>query len=185
MSRLTHVNPETATGRPKELLDAVKRHLGLVPNMTRAMANSPAVLDAYLQFSGALARGTLSPKVREQIALAVAEANGCNYCLAAHTAVGRMVGLTAEQIRDGRRGGAVDAKANALVRFARQVVAARGRVTASDLAAVRAAGWDDGAVAEVVANVALHVFTNYFNLVADTDLDFPPVEPLPQETVAA
>lgn len=185
MSRLNHVNPETATGRPKELLDAVKRHLGMVPNMTRAMANAPAVLDAYLQFSGALAKGSLSPKVREQIALAVAEANGCNYCLAAHATVGRMVGLTTEQIRDSRLGTAVDAKTNALVRFARQVVAARGRVTVSDLAAVRAAGWDDGAIAEVVANVAVHVFTNYFNLVADTEIDFPAVEPLPQEPVAA
>ncbi|QEL17483.1 carboxymuconolactone decarboxylase family protein [Limnoglobus roseus] len=185
MSRLNSVHPETATGRAKELLDAVKHHLGMVPNMTRAMANAPAVLDAYLQFSGALAKGALSPKVREQIALAVAEANGCNYCLAAHNAVGKMVGLTADQIRDSRLGTAVDAKANALVRFARQVVNARGRVTDSDLAAVRTAGWDDGAIAEVVANVAVHVFTNYFNLVGDIAIDFPPVEPLPQETVAA
>jgi uncharacterized peroxidase-related enzyme len=178
MARLTPIDPATATGRPKELLDAVKQKLGMVPNMTRAMAASPAALDAYLQFSGALAKGTLPAKVREQIALAVAEANGCDYCLAAHTAVGRAVGLTADQLRDSRLGTAVDGRTDALVKFARRVVSARGRVADADLAAVRAAGWDDAAVAEVVANVALHVFTNYFNLVAGTDLDFPPAPPL-------
>lgn len=178
MTRLTTVDPATATGRPKELLDAVKHKLGLVPNMTRAMAASPAVLDGYLQLGGALAKGTLPAKVREQIALAVAEANGCDYCLAAHTAGGKAVGLTADQVRDARLGTAVDGKTAALVRFARRVVDARGKVTDADLAAVRAAGWGDGAVAEVVANVALHVLTNYFNLVAGTALDFPPVAPL-------
>lgn len=178
MPRLTTIDPATATGRAKELLDTVKHKLGLVPNMTRAMAAAPAALDAYLQLSGALARGTLSAKVREQIALAVAEANGCGYCLAAHTAVGTAVGLTADQVRDARLGTAVDGKTDALVRFARRVADARGRVTDADLAAVRAAGWGDGAVAEVVANVALHVFTNSFNLVADTALDFPPAPPL-------
>jgi len=178
MTRLTTVDPATATGDTKELLDAVKHTLGMVPNMTRAMATSRAALDAYLQLSGALAKGTLSARVREQIALAVAEANGCGYCLAAHTAVGKAVGLTPEQIRDARLGTAVDGKSAALVRFARRVADARGKVTDADLTAVRAAGWGDGAVAEVVANVALHLFTNSFNLVADTALDFPPAVPL-------
>ncbi|WP_439630041.1 carboxymuconolactone decarboxylase family protein [Gemmata sp.] len=178
MSRIPAVNPQTATGRGKELLDAVKQKLGLVPNMTRAMANSPAVLDGYLGLSGALAKGALPAKVREQIALAAAEANGCDYCLAAHSAVGKAVGLTPDQVRDARLGGAVDGRTDALVKFARRVVDARGRVTDADLAAVRAAGWDDAAVAEVVAHVALNVFTNYFNTVAATDLDFPPAAPL-------
>lgn len=178
MTRLNTINPETATGRPKEVLDAIKHKIGLVPNMTRAMANSPAALDGYLQLSGALAKGTLPAKVREQIALAVAEANGCGYCLAAHTAVGKAVGLTADQIRDSRHGTAVDAKTAALLGFARKVVDARGRVADADLAAVRAAGWHDGAVAEVVAHVALNVFTNYFNNLAETDLDFPAAAPL-------
>lgn len=157
----------------------------MVPNMTRAMATAPAVLDGYLQFSGALAQGTLSAKVREQIALAVAEANGCDYCLAAHTVGGKIVGLTTDQIRDSRLGTAVDGRTDALVRFARRVVEARGRVSGADLAAVRAAGWGDGAVGEVVANAALHLFTNYFNLVNDTELDFPPAAPLPVEPAAA
>ncbi|MGL4460870.1 MAG: carboxymuconolactone decarboxylase family protein [Planctomycetia bacterium] len=178
MSRLPAIHPDAATGRPKELLDAVKHKLGLVPNMTREMANSPAALDGYLQLSGALAKGVLPAKVREQLALAVSEANGCDYCLAAHGALGKAVGLTADQILDSRRGTAVDAGTAALLGFARKVVDARGRVADADLAAVRAAGWDDAAVAEVVAHVALNVFTNYFNNLAETDLDFPKAAPL-------
>jgi uncharacterized peroxidase-related enzyme len=173
MARITQIDPETATGRAKDLLDAVKEKLGLVPNMARAMANAPAALDGYLQLRGALGKGTLPAKVREQIALAVSQANGCDYCLAAHSAIARMVGLTSEQIRDSRLGTAVDPKADALIRFARKVVETHGQVDASDLDDVRKAGFDDGAIAEVVANVALMIFTNYFNLVADTDLDFP------------
>jgi uncharacterized peroxidase-related enzyme len=173
MSRISQIDPTTATGRAKELLEAVKSKLGLVPNMTRAMANAPAVLDGYLQLRGALGKGTLPSKVREQIALAVSQANGCDYCLAAHSAIARTVGLTAEQIRDSRLGNAVEPKADALIRFARKVVDGRGRVSGNDLDDVRKAGFDDGAIAEVVANVALMIFTNYFNLVADPDIDFP------------
>ena len=173
MSRISQIDPTTATGRAKELLDAVKGKLGLVPNMTRAMANAPAVLDGYLQLRGALSKGSMPSKVREQIALAISQANGCDYCLAAHSSIARTVGLTAEQIRDSRLGNAVDPNADALIRFARKVVDTRGRVGDNDLDDVRKAGFDDGAIAEVVANVALMIFTNYFNLVADPDIDFP------------
>ena len=181
MSRINQMNPDTATGRAQELLGTVKGKLGLVPNMTRAMANAPAVLDGYLQFSGALAKGTLPAKVREQIALAVAQVNGCDYCLSAHSAIGKMVGLTAEQIRDSRLGTAVDHKTDALIRFARKVVETRGRVSDADLEDVRDAGFDDGVINEVVAHVALNVFTNYFNNVAETDIDFPKAEALHAE----
>jgi uncharacterized peroxidase-related enzyme len=185
MARLNQISPDAATGRAKELLDAVKGKLGLVPNMTRAMANAPAVLDGYLQLSGALGHGTLPARAREQIALAVAQANRCDYCLAAHSAIGRMVGLTADQIRDSRLGTAVDPKADALVRFAIKVVNTRGAVSDGDLDEVRGAGFNDAAIAEVVANVALHVFTNYFNRLAETDLDFPEVPELKPEPAAA
>jgi uncharacterized peroxidase-related enzyme len=181
MARITQISPEAATGRAKELLNAVKDTLGLVPNTTRAMANAPAVLDGYLQLSGALGKGTLPAKAREQIALAVAQANGCDYCVAAHSAIGRMVGLTVDQIRDSRLATAVDPKADALVRFALKVLNARGAVSNGDLDEVRGAGFDDAAIAEVVANVALHVFTNYFNRMAQTDLDFPKVPELKPE----
>jgi uncharacterized peroxidase-related enzyme len=178
MSRINQVNPETATGRAKELLGAVKSKLGLIPNMTRAMANAPAVLDSYLQFSGALSKGTLPAKVREQIALAISQANGCDYCLSAHSAIGKMVGLTAEQIRDSRLGTAVDPKTDTLIRFAKKVVETRGRVSDADLDDIRDAGFDDGVIAEVVAHVALNVFTNYFNELAESDIDFPKAEVL-------
>jgi uncharacterized peroxidase-related enzyme len=185
MARLTQISPDKATGRARELLDAVKGKLGLVPNMTRAMANSPAALDGYLQYSGALSKGTLPARLREQIALAVAQANGCDYCLAAHSAVGRMVGLSADQIRDSRLGTAVDPKADALIQFALKVVDARGGVADADLEEVRRAGFDDAAMAEVVANVALHIYTNYFNRMAGTDLDFPQAPALGVEPSAA
>ena len=178
MPRIHQVVPETATGKAGELLAAVRSKLGLVPNMTRAMANAPAVLEGYLLFSGALGKGELPAKNREQIALAVGQANGCDYCLAAHSAIGKMVGLTTDQILDSRRGTSVEPKAAAIVQFARQVLDKHGSVTDADLAQARIAGLDDAAIAEVVANVALNIFTNYFNHVAETDIDFPKAEPL-------
>lgn len=184
MARITQLTPETATGKAKVLLDNVQSKLGMVPNMTRAMANAPAVLDGYLALSGALAKGSLTAKIREQIALTVGQANGCDYCLAAHTALGKMQGLTADQIVDSRRGTSVDPKTDAILRFARTLVQERGVVGETDLINVRDAGLDDGDIAEVVANVALNTFTNYFNHVADTKVDFPQAEALVEEHVA-
>ena len=178
MSRIHQVDPQSATGKAKDLLDAVQGKLGLVPNMTRAMANSPAVLDGYLSLSGALSKGALSAKSREQIALAVAQTNECDYCLAAHSAIGKMVGLSVDQILDSRRGTSVDPKTDAIIQFARQVVDQRGLVSDANIDQVRAAGLDDGAIAEIVANVALNIFTNYFNHVAETEIDFPRAEAL-------
>jgi uncharacterized peroxidase-related enzyme len=155
------------------LLEAVSARLGMVPNMMRAMANAPAVLDGYVSLSEALDKGRLPLRMREQLALAVAQANQCEYCVAAHAAVGMTIGLTADQIRDSRLGTAVDSKADALIRFARKLVETRGRVTERDVEIIRAAGFDDGVIVEVVAHVALNIFTNYFNLVARTDIDFP------------
>lgn len=183
MSQLKAIAPEAATGKARELLDTVQRKLGMVPNMMRVMANSPAVLEGYLAFCESLSHSSLSAKVREQIALAVAEANGCNYCLAAHSAVGKMVGLSSDQIRDSRLGTAVDQKTDILIRFARKVVDSRGRVRNDDLSELRAAGIEDAAIAEVVASVALDIFTNYFNLVADTEIDFPKVPSLSNQAL--
>ncbi len=173
MPAFTLVAPESATGQAKELLSAVQRKLGLVPNMTRAMARAPAVLDSYLQMNAALAKGALPLKTREQIALTVGQANGCEYCLAVHSALGKSAGLAPDQILGARRGVANDASTSALLQFASAVVEKRGRVDAADLNAVRSAGFGDDAIAEVVANVALNLFTNYFNHVAATSLDFP------------
>jgi uncharacterized peroxidase-related enzyme len=175
MPRLNAIDPNEATGKAKELLDGVKTKLGMVPNLMRTFANSPAVLEAYLGFSGALGGGLLNAKLREQIALTVADANSCEYCLSAHTAIGKMVGLDAEQLVSSRRAASSDPKVEAALKFAHQIVVKRGEVLDSEVAAVRAAGYNDGEIAEIVANVALNIFTNYFNHVAQTVVDFPKV----------
>ncbi len=177
MTRLNLVDPTTANGRSKELLDAVQKKLGLVPNLTRGLANSPAALDAYLAMSGALASSTISAKLREQLALAVAEVNACGYCLSAHTFIGGKLGLSSEQVLDARRGTATDPKSAAILKLARKIVLERGEVKDADLRAAREAGVSDGEIAETVAIVALNIFTNYFNHVAATPIDFPEVKP--------
>lgn len=177
MNRLPALDPATATGKSKTLLDAVQAKLGRTPNLMRTLANAPAALDAYLGFSGALATGALDAKIREQIALAVAEANVCDYCLAAHTAIAGMVGLTADEISKARDARSDQPKAAALLKLARSVVVHRGTVTDQELAAARAQGVTDGEVVEVVANVALNILTNYVNHVARTVVDFPAAAP--------
>ena len=173
MERITPVNLQAAQGRARELLDAVKAKLGIVPNMTRLMAVSPRVLEAYLAFIGALGHGVLPARVREQLALDVGEANHCDYCVSAHSALGKRAGLTEQDVRDSRRGASADPKEDVLLRFARTVVEKRGVVAEADIAAVREAGYGDAEIAEVVAHVALNIFTNYFNNVAGTPIDFP------------
>lgn len=173
MTRIQAIAPEQATGKAKELLNAVNGKMGMVPNMTRAMANAPAVLDGYLAFSGSLAKGGLSAKLREQIALTVAERNHCEYCLAAHSTIGKMFGLSEEQVLDSRQAKAIDSKSDLLLKFAGKLVDNRGRVSDVDLNQLRNLGVDDATIAEVVANVALNIFTNYFNHVSDPEIDFP------------
>jgi uncharacterized peroxidase-related enzyme len=174
MERVTPVNHESAEGKARQLLDAVKAKLGIVPKMTRAMAVSPPVLEAYLGFSGALALGVLPAKVREQLALDVGEANHCDYCVSAHTYIGKNIAhLSDQDILDGRKGTSTDRKTDALLQFARTVVTKQGLVDDADVEAVRTAGYGDAEIAEVVAHVALNIFTNYFNNVAGTAIDFP------------
>ncbi len=173
--RLNAVDPALATGKAKDLLAGVQATLGLTPNMMRTMANSPAVLEGYLQFGAALGKGALRAGLREQIALAVAQANECDYCLSAHSALGRMAGLSADELTASRDASAGDPKAEAALQFAVAVVAARGAVSDTQFAAVRAAGFTDGEIAEILAHVALNVFTNYFNKAALTVVDFPVV----------
>jgi AhpD family alkylhydroperoxidase len=126
MPRLVQIAPESATGKSNELLDKLQQKLGRIPNISRGMANSPAVLDGYMGMSGALSKVRLSPKTREQIALAVGQANGCNDCLAAHSAIGKMVGLTDDQIRLSRHGKATNLLDELLMRLARNLVVDRG-----------------------------------------------------------
>ncbi len=173
MARLRAVKTSDATANARELLEGVEKRLGKAPNIMRTMATSPAVLEAYLAFNSALAKGSLPAKLREQIALAVGEANQCKYCLAAHTALGKMAGLSEADIADSRRGRSSDGKTAAALAFAQKLVRERGWVGDDDLVALRAAGFDDGGIAEIVATVAVNIFTNYLNHVADTVVDFP------------
>ncbi len=178
MPRIQPVNPETAGEKTRALLDAAKKKLGGIPNLLKTFAHSPAVLESYLAFKAALDQGVLTARVREQIALAVAQDGGCDYCLAAHTMIGKGAGLSPAEILDARRGTATDAKARAAVTFAKRVVSERGHVADTDLAAARAGGLNDAEISEVIAVVALNLFTNYFNHVAGTDVDFPRAESL-------
>ena len=175
MPRLKAIETTEADPKTKTLLEGVQKKLGMTPNLMRTMANSPAVLEAYLAFGNALGKGSLTAKLREQIALIVGELNGCQYCLSAHSALGKMVGLSDEEIADSRRGVSPDRKTEAVLRFARKVVTERGRVSDDDVAALRTVGVGDAEVAEIVATVAANIFSNYFNHVADTEVDFPEV----------
>lgn len=175
MSRLKAIQTDSATGKAKELLEAVQAKLSITPNMTRVMANSPAVLEAYLSFSGALAGGSLNAKLREQLALAVGEQNSCQYCVSAHTAIGRMTGLSDTEIEAAREARSSAAKSAAALVFAQQIVAKQGRATQADVDTVRNAGFSDGEIAEIIAHVALNIFTNYFNNTTDVEVDFPKI----------
>ncbi|WP_010188519.1 carboxymuconolactone decarboxylase family protein [Sphingomonas sp. PAMC 26605] len=177
MSRLA--TPATIDGAPaasQHMLEAVEKQLGVVPNMFRLVANSPAALEGYLALSGALAKGSIPAATGERIALAVAEINGCDYCLSAHTYLGKHVAkLDDAEITANRSGASNDLKADAAVRFAAKVARERGHVAEADVTALKAAGYDDAQVIEIVQHVALNTWTNYLNEVAKTDIDFPAV----------
>lgn len=175
MQRITAIKHDESTGKAKELLDGVKGKLGFVPNLMATMASSPAVLEAYLNFSSALG-SSLNAKLREQIALTVAEINGCGYCASAHSAIGKMSGLDEHSIEDARRASSQDEKIDAALKFARALVISRGKVSANEFEAVKSAGYTEKEISEIVANVALNIFTNYFNETADTVVDFPAIE---------
>jgi uncharacterized peroxidase-related enzyme len=164
-----------AASRP--LLEAVAKQLGSVPNMFRSISLSPQALEGHLGLFGALSRGTLPPATRERIALAVAEVNGCSYCLSAHTYLGRnLAKLDDAEITANRNGASNDPKADAAVRFAAKVARDRGHVTDNDFAAVKLAGYTDAQVIEIVQHVALNSWTNFFNEVFQTEIDFPVIE---------
>jgi uncharacterized peroxidase-related enzyme len=176
MSRISIPSIEAAPEASKPLLAAVKKQLGVVPNLMRLVGHSPAALEGYLSLNGALAKGKLNVQLRESIALAVAEYNGCDYCLSAHDYLGRNVAkLSGDEIAAAREGRSQDARSNAALHFARRVAETRGRVTDIDVAALRSAGFDEAGIIEIVASVALNVLTNYVNNVAQTDIDFPVV----------
>jgi uncharacterized peroxidase-related enzyme len=173
MPRIQPLDLNAADPATETLLSSVKKSMGFVPNLVATMAHSPAVLRAYLNFSQALSGGTLPRRLREQIALVVGASNACDYCVAAHTASGIRAGLTEEQTKNARRANSDDDQEHAALVFARKVVQERGHVNDSDVEQLRHSGYTDGEIGEIVANVAVNIFTNYFNHVAGTDVDFP------------
>ena len=178
MTRIQTINPKTASGKAKELLEQVHEKFGMTPNLFRTFANAPVVLEAYLNFYESLSRGALNPKLREQIALSVADSNGCGYCTAAHCAIGSGIGMSEEEINDGRRGSSPDSKVDAALKFVERVIDAKGNVSDEDFRRIKKAGYTDGEITEIVGNIVFNIFSNYFNKVAGTVNDFPAVPEL-------
>ena len=176
MSRVPLINPATAEGDRKVLLDQIQGAFGATPAMFRAVANSPAALKSMFGSFGALGSGSLPAKLGEQLAVAIANRNACEYCLAAHTALGRKAGATAEEISDAQDGRSKDPQTAAALAFALKLVEERGQVTDADVTALRAAGFSDEQIVEIIAHVALNLFTNYVNVALDVPVDFPAVK---------
>ncbi|WGL59792.1 peroxidase-related enzyme [Pigmentibacter sp. JX0631] len=179
MSRIfTPESIELALPEAKDMLLSVKKNLGVVPNLFLMVSSSPTALEGYLNLSEALGKGKIAAATRERIALAVAEINGCSYCLSAHTYLGKKLAkLSDDEIAANRKGKSNDPKADAAVRFAVTVVNKRGHIQTSDLDAIKNAGYDDGQILEIVLHVALNTWTNYINEIAQTEIDFPVVQP--------
>ena len=176
MTTFAAVQPEHATGKAVDLLAQVHAALGVTPNMTKVMANSPALLQSYLALSGAVARGVLPAAVRERLAIATAQLNGCEYCLSAHTHFGATAAkLSAEELESARRGRSQDAHIEALLTLSNAIAENAGDVDEADVAAARLGGVTEEEVGEVVANLALNILTNYFNVLAKVDNDWPVV----------
>lgn len=177
MQRIAALDPENTTGKSKELFDAVQNKLGMVPNMMRTMGNSAAVLNGYLSFSGALSESSIGAKLGELIALTVANANGCEYCNAAHSFISdKLVGIDSVSIEDAKEGRSNDEQTQSALTFVRNLVAQKGHIAASDIDDLKNAGYDDTAVVEIIAHTALNIFTNYFNSATSVVVDFPKVE---------
>ena len=173
MSNINPLTIETAPAASKPLLEAVQAKMGKVPNLLGTLAHAPASLQSYLGLSDSLGNGLFSGAERELIALAIGEANHCDYCLAAHTMIGGMQGLDAEAMQKARSGGLGDAKLEALTSLAREIVITRGNPSEASLNGFRSANWTDAHLVELIAHVALNTLTNYTNHIAATDVDFP------------
>lgn len=176
MSRLPQLTVETANEEQRELLESTLKQLGKVPNLYASMANGPAALRGYLAMREALVGGSFSARQREQLALFVAQRNSCTYCVSAHSMRGGKVGLSEDQLLNTRKGTDTDPHMNQVLRITGEIMSTGGRVTDAVVAEAREAGVTDGEIAEIVGHIALNVLSNYFNHVAEPDLDFPLVD---------
>ncbi len=175
MSHVSLAEPDSTTSTVQDQLSEIQAAFGVVPAMFRAVANSPAALTSMWGSFRAFGGGTLGPALSEQIAVAVANRNSCEYCLAAHTALGRKAGVSREAMQAAQTGESDDARTGALLRFALELVEQRGQVAADDLQSLRRHGWTDEQIVEVIGQVALNLFTNYVNIALDVPVDFPAV----------
>lgn len=175
MSRIPLVDATSAPAASRDILRQIHGAFGATPNMFRAVANSPAALQSMWAAFGALGGGVLPAQLGEKVAVAVADSNRCEYCLAAHTALGKKAGASAEQMAAAQAGRADDPQTAAALDFALKLVRDRGQLRDADIAALRQAGFDDGQIVELLAHVALNLFTNYVNVAFDVPVDFPKV----------
>lgn len=176
MARINVVTHETANTEQKALFAAIQSQLGIVPNFLKVFANSPEALRAFLGLHGIANAGSLDLQTRERIALALAQQNACQYCVSAHTAIGRNAGLTGAEIEANRAGTSQDAKAAAAVKFARALVEHKGDVTTGELDDVRSAGYSDAEIVEIITHVGMNILTNILGKASRVDIDFPKVE---------
>jgi len=178
MQRLKAVELSNAEGKSKEILDSIQKSRGKVPNLFKIMANSPASLVALTGFLKSMHGCVLPAKLQEKIALYVFELNNCNYCLSAHTLRAKKLGLSEEEMESARRGASSDVKEDAAIKFAGSIIAKRANMSDDDVSCLKDAGYSDAEIVEIIANVSLFIFTSYFNNIAETEIDFPPVKPL-------
>jgi len=176
MSRITVITNETANAEQQALLDAIQAKLGMVPNFLKILANSPAALRAFLGLHGIANEGSLTPQTRERIALAVAQQNACEYCVSAHTAIGRKAGLSNAEIAANRAGTSQEDKAAVAVKFARALVENSGEVTTADITEARDAGYSDAEIVEIITHVGMNILTNMIGKASRVEIDFPKVD---------
>lgn len=176
MSRLNLINPSETSGSQRKIFDQIEKGFGTVPNMFKAIGNSPAALESMWSAFGALSKGKLGAKLGEKIAVHVADLNRCEYCLAAHTVLGQKSGASVSEMTAAQAGEASDPRTQEALIFAAKLVKNRGQIKPADIEQVKSAGFSDEEVAEILAHVALNVFTNYTNVAFDVPVDFPRVQ---------
>jgi uncharacterized peroxidase-related enzyme len=176
MSRINLINHDNANAEQKDLLDAIHSQLGMVPNFLNVFANSPAALRAFLGLHGIAGEGSLDALTRERIALALAQQNSCEYCVSAHSALGRKAGLNGAEIEANRAGTSQDAKAAAAVKFARSLAEHSGEVTTAEILEVRNAGYSESDIVEIITHVGMNILTNILGKASRVEIDFPKVD---------
>jgi uncharacterized peroxidase-related enzyme len=178
MSRINPIAPEKAEAAVKPLFESISKKLGRIPNVFQTMGHSAAVLDGYLKLSESIDKTSLSPRLREQIALAVSEANQCQYCLSAHSAIANSLGIKIDEIVKSRKAESADVKTNAILSFSKKVAEKRGQISDEEVKQLKNAGVTDKEIVEIIFVITISLFTNYFNHIADPKIDFPEAPPV-------